>query len=205
MQITVTGKQLDVSDAFREHARLGLTGAAEKYFANAMEGSVVLGREGASIRADLTVHVGRGIQVQGHAVAADAHSAFDAALERTTKRLRRHKWRLRDHHRGDVPEYETSPAQQYVIAELPEIGEDEDDVTLPDTAADAADHPLIIAEMATEVVSLTVSQAVMRLDIGDLPALLFRNRAHGDLNMIYRRADGNIGWVDPQSGPAKRN
>lgn len=205
MQITVTGKQLDVSDAFREHARIGLTAAAEKYFANAMEGTVVLGREGAAIRADMTVHVGRGIQVQGHASAADAHSAFDAALERVTKRLRRHKRRLRDHHRGDVPDYETSPAQQYVIADLPETGEDEDDVTLPETAADASDHPLIIAEMATEVVSLTVSQAVMRLDIGDLPALLFRNRAHGGLNMIYRRADGNIGWVDPQGGPAKGN
>jgi ribosomal subunit interface protein len=205
MQITVTGKQFDVSDAFREHSRLGLTAAAEKYFANAMEGTVVLGREGADIRADLAVHVGRGIQVQGHGSAGDAHSAFDAALERITKRLRRHKRRLRDHHRGDAPDYETSPAQQYVIADLPESDEGEDEVTLPDSAADAAGHPLIVAEMATEVVNLTVSEAVMRLDIGDLPALLFRNRAHGGLNMIYRRADGNIGWVDPQNGPAKDN
>ncbi|MBT6116327.1 MAG: ribosome-associated translation inhibitor RaiA [Rhodospirillaceae bacterium] len=205
MQITITGKQLDVSDAFREHARLGLEAAAEKYFANAMEGSVVIGREGAEVRADLSVHVGRGIQIQGHARAGDAHGAFDAALERITKRLRRHKRRLRDHHRREARDFETTPAQQYIFADLPEVGEGDDDVILPDSAADAANHPLVVAEMATEVVSLTVSEAVMRLDIGDLPALLFRNRAHGGLNMVYRRPDGNIGWVDPQGSPAKDN
>lgn len=205
MQITVTGKQLDVSDAFREHARLGLEAAAEKYFANAMEGSVVIGREGAEVRADLSVHVGRGIQIQGHGSAGDAHGAFDAALERITKRLRRHKRRLRDHHRREASEYETVPAQQYVFADLPEVSEEGEDVVLPDSAEEASNHPLVVAEMATEVARLTVSEAVMRLELGDLPALLFRNRAHGGLNMVFRRADGNIGWVDPQSGPTQEN
>jgi len=140
------------------------------------------------IRADISIHVHRGLTLRGHAVAAEAYAAFDTASERLATRLRRHKRRIReDHHthpsRNDVV---ITAAQQYVLS-----GE------MEDAADEARDAPTVIAEMKAEIELLTVSQAVARLDLGDLPALLFRNSGHGGLNMIYRRPDGNIGWVDP--------
>jgi ribosomal subunit interface protein len=190
MQLTVTGQQIDVGESLRTHAEAMLAGMVDKYFGHAIEASVVFSRESrAMIRSDISVHVHRGLVLRGHAVAAEAYAAFDAASERLAKRLRRHKRRIReDHHthrsRQDVV---LTAAQQYVLSgEMDEAAEE--------TVHDA---PTVIAEMKTDIESLTVSQAVARLDLGDLPALLFRNSGHGGLNMIYRRPDGNIGWVDP--------
>src|SRR5262249_25631151 len=121
--------------------------------------------------------------------AADApYAAFDSAAEHLAKRLRRHKRRLRDHHRQVVP---SEPARQYILAPESDAAEEDD-------AAAAETGPVVIAEMAAEVPTLSVSEAVMRLDLADNGAMLFRNRAHGGLNMVYRRADGNVGWVDPR-------
>jgi len=196
MQLSVTGKQVDVSDSFRSHAGQVLSTTVDKYFGNAMECSVVLSREAHFVRADISVHVGRGIQLRGHAAAADAYAAFDGAAQRIGKRLRRHKRRLRDHRRGDIASRELILAQQYVLASPSDDEADEG------SAGTTGDNPIVIAEMTTEIETLSLEEAVMRLDLGDHPALLFHNKSLGRLNMIYRRPDGNIGWVDPVGGAA---
>lgn len=190
MQLSVTGKQLDVGDALRIHVEQTLAAAIGKYFANPTDANVVLSREAHNIRADIKVHVGRGIVLQGHADAGDAYAAFDLAAEHIAKRLRRHKRRLRSHQRSKADSEKALRAQQYVLARG---GEDR---AQGQEAADG--QPVIIADMETSIDTLTVSEAVMRMDLANLPAMLFRNRAHGGLNMVYVREDGNIGWIDPR-------
>jgi ribosomal subunit interface protein len=190
MHITVTGKQIDVGDALRRHTQAAIEDIAEKYFGNALEAHVVFSREAHLIQCDLQVHIGRGILVRSEAEANEAYAAFDIAAERIDKRLRRYKRRLRDHHAHDKERERAEPlGRTYVL----QPGETEDAPPPED------EHPqaMVIAEMETPIPQLSVSEAVMRLDLADLPALMFRNSARGSLNVIYRRRDGNIGWIDP--------
>ncbi len=189
MHITVTGKQIDVGDALRSHAHAALENIAEKYFGNALEAHVVFSREAHLIQCDLQVHVGRGILVRSEADASEAYAAFDIAAERIDKRLRRYKRRLRDH-RADEKERERveTLGRTYVL----QPGEEENAPQPEDKR-----QPMVIAEMETPIPQLSVSEAVMRLDLADLPALMFTNSARGTLNVVYRRRDGNIGWIDP--------
>jgi ribosomal subunit interface protein len=192
MQLTVRGKQLDVGDALRTHVAQTLDGLIGKYFGNPIEATVVLSREAHLLRAQISVHIGRGILLQSEAAADAPYTAFDAAAEHMAKRLRRYKRRLRAHHRSDE---EAEPARQYVLA--PEA----EDFTEPVDGVPA--EPIVIAEMQTDIPTLSVSEAVMRLDLSEAAAIMFRNRAHGGLNMIYRRGDGNVGWVDPRGNHAE--
>ena len=191
MQLSVKGKQIDVGDALRTHVSESLEGVAEKYFSDPIEASVIFSREAHLFRANIAVHVGRGLQVQGQAEADDIYAAFNHANERVAKRLRRNKRKLRDHRREDSGA--PLPAQAYILKSADDT---EDDETPAENGADA---PLVIAEMASEVATLTVSQAVLRLDLSEEPALLFRNSAHGGINLVYRRSDGNLGWVEPKA------
>lgn len=189
MQLSVKGKQLNVGDALRSHVSDSLSRIFDKYFGDAIEVDVTISRDGHMYRAVVAAHVGRGIQVQAQGEADQPYPAFDTAAEHLTKRLRRYKSRLRDHHKHSAPSAETLLAQQYILAA-------EDD---RESAEDEVDgKPAVVAEMTTEIASLTVSEAVMRMDLADQPALMFRNSSHGGLNMIYRRQDGNIGWIDPR-------
>lgn len=189
MQLSVKGKQLDVGDAWRRHVEENLPDVVAKYFDNAQDAQVMLSRQGSTFRVDITVHVGKRIVVQSHGATGDAYSAFDEAGDHLGKRLRRYKRRLRDHHRERSEEIDSVPAQQYVLA-----GEDIE----RDPGSDEQDEPVVIAEMETAIETLSVGEAVMRMDLANLPALMFRNRAHGGLNMVYHRGDGHIGWVDPR-------
>jgi ribosomal subunit interface protein len=189
MQLSVKGKQLNVGDALRTHVSDSLSRILGKYFGDAIEVSVTISRDGHMYRAVVMAHVGRGIQVQAQGGAEEPYPAFDTAAEHLAKRLRRYKGRLRDHHKNSVPKVETLLAQQYILA-----GDDEEEA-----AEDVGQgQPAVVAEMTTEIPSLTVSEAVMRMDLADQPALMFRNSSHSGLNMIYRRTDGNIGWIDPR-------
>jgi len=199
MQLTVTGKQLDIGDALRSHVADSLEGILGKYFGSAIDATVIMTRDAYLYDAQLSVHIGRGILLQSAGAATAPYLAFDEAADRLAKRLRRYKRRLRDHHRASV---ESERANQYVLAPEP----DEEPATAETVDGDASSHaaeidtpPLIVAEMQTDLPVLTVREAVMRLDLADLTAMLFRNRAHGGLNLVYRRADGNFGWVDPAS------
>ncbi len=189
MQLSVKGKQLNVGDALRTHVSDSLSRILGKYFGDAIEVSVTISRDGHRYRAVVAAHVGRGIQVQAQGAAEEPYPAFDTAAEHLAKRLRRYKRRLRDHRKDSGPKAETLLAQQYILA-----GDDEEE-----SAEDVGQgQPAVVAEMTTEIPSLTVSEAVMRMDLADQPALMFRNSSHSGLNMIYRRADGNIGWIDPR-------
>lgn len=195
MQLTVTGKQVDVGEALRRHVEASLDSLLGKYFRTAIEAHAVFTREAHLIRTDLSLHVGRGIIVKSGAAATDYYPAFDAAAERLGKQLRRYKRRLRDYHarpRSSAERLET--ARSFVLAPVDEA-DDEGQAQVGIDGEAAA--PVVIAEMSTDLPSLTVGEAVMRLDLADAPALLFRNRSHGELNLVYRRGDGNIGWIDP--------
>ncbi|HEX9703125.1 MAG TPA: ribosome-associated translation inhibitor RaiA [Rhodospirillales bacterium] len=192
MDISVIGRNLDVGEALRGHVHDNLSGAVTKYFLRALDAHVVFSRQGHRLRADISVHPGpRGMVVQGASESEDAYAAFDGALERIAKQLRRYKRRLNDHHKGHAQD--VLPALQYVIQpdhhenELPEEGQ-----------------PTVIAEMSAEIPTLTVSQAVMRMDLADQPVQMFRDRASGRINVVYRRNDGNIGWIDPSDKAKKK-
>jgi ribosomal subunit interface protein len=187
MQLSVRGKQLDVGEALRTHVNESLSHILDKYFGDAIVVDVTLAREASGYRSFVSAHVGRGIQLQAQGEAGDPYISFDTAADHLAKRLRRYKRRLRDHHKE--PETESLSAQQYVISHETESDED---------AVAEAGAPVVVAEMTTQIPSLTVSEAVMRMDLADLPALLFRNRSHSGLNMVYRRSDGHVGWIDPQ-------
>jgi ribosomal subunit interface protein len=189
MHITVKGKQIEVGEALRGHVESALTAAVGKYFSNPLESQIVFTREAHLFRADISVHVGRGILIQGQAAAADAYVAGDQAVEHVAKQLRRQKRRLRDHH----PHHKGADVAAATA--------------LPDDVVDGVEtvapgQPMVIAEMGVEVPTLSVGEAVTRLDQGDRPALLFRHAGHGGLNLVYRRPDGNIGWIDPQGNGA---
>ncbi len=192
MQISITGNKIDIGESLTAHIEDGLAHAVSKYFGNAIDGTVVLAREGYRFRADVTVHIGRGIQVRAGETADDAYAAFDIAAAHLAKRLRRHKRRLRDHHksREDVTVDEAEAALHYT---LPAPG------TMEGKAELHGENPVVIAETTTAIERLSVSEAVMRMDLADAPALVFRNARDGELNFVYRRADGNIGWVDPKA------
>ena len=193
MDLAINGKHVKVGAALRDHVRENLESAVAKYFDRAPDAAVTFSRESHLFRVDISVHAGRGMLLQGGAASGDAYAAFDGALARIAKRLRRYKRRLNDRHRGrGVDEF--IPAQQYILA-----AEGEDDDAAP------KGEPAIVAELPTEIATLTVSEAVMRMDLADVPAMMFRNRAHGGLNVVYRRPDGNIGWIDPsETGLTKR-
>ena len=189
MQLSVSGKHLDVGEALRRHVQTAIETSVIRHFGGAIEGSVVFAKARHLFRVDVSVHVGRGIMVQSHGEADDPYAAFDTAADRLDTRLRRYKGRLLDMSKTRVPdEPEVAwPAQQYVLG--------------PDSGVEGVDPesggPAIIAEVSTDIATLTVGEAVLRMVLADQPALMFRNRAHGGLNVVYRRPDGNIGWIDP--------
>ena len=192
MQIKVSGKQVDVGDALRTHVEDRLSTSIPKYLDRVTQCDVVISREAHLFRADIVLNTGTHshLVVKGRGEAVDAHAAFDASAEKIEKQLRRYKRRLTDHHKSDRNESVSlseaeSRATKYVLASRQDEEETNDDA------------PLIIAEKATNVENLTVSEAVMRMDLADLPALMFYNKANGRLNTVYRRTDGNISWVDP--------
>ena len=192
MKLSISGKQIDIGEALQSHVAKALKGAVGKYFDHALDGSVLFSREAHLLRCDIQVHARRGIFMQAEATGDDAYLAFDRALERIAKRLRRYKRRLRDHNVAQASEIETVAVQQYVLR------------AESDEAEDAGDEPeqlepIVVAEMQTRLHTLTVGEAVMRLDLTGDSAMMFRNSAHGGLNMVYRRTDGNIGWVDPKN------
>lgn len=188
MRVSVTGKQLDVGEALKSYVADKLTSAVVKYFDNPIEGQVTISREGSLYRADLNAHVGAGISLQSHGEGGDAYAGFESALDKIDKRLRRYKRRIRKHSESLKTESRSTEGQSYVLAS--EEGGDEAPEEL---------QPIIIAETRMDIPVVTVGEAVMRMDLGDHPVVMFRNRSNGELNVVYRRDDGNIGWIEPTS------
>ncbi|MCP5080137.1 MAG: ribosome-associated translation inhibitor RaiA [Alphaproteobacteria bacterium] len=193
MQIQITGKNIDVGDALRSHIEDRLEGDVAKYFDGIVDGHVTVLKENSEFRCECNLHLRTGMSLQTEGRSNDAHAAFDKAAERLEKRLRRYKRRLKDHHvRTSAKEVAALNAAAYIIAQEAETADEPDDLSPP-----------IIAESVERIPDLTVGEAVMKLDISDAPVVVFRNAGHRGLNVIYRRSDGNIGWIDPgSSNPA---
>ena len=189
MQITVSGKQIELSDALRTRVGDQLDGIAGKYFDHALEAHVTFGRARSFFTCDINVHAGRGLSLRGEGEAADANTAFDDAAEHIAKRLRRYRRRVNDHSRDLAHRAKPEPARGYTLRAEDEIPQVE-----PGTAETFA---TVIAEQVVEISLLTVGEAVMRMDLADQPVLMFRNSRSGELNVVYRRRDGNVGWIDP--------
>lgn len=190
MNIIVNGKQMDVGDALRAHTETSLTAAVTKYFDRALDANVVFSKVNTGFHADITVHAGRGVTVHGQGEAGDAYPALETALDRIAKQLRRYHRKLVNHH--NTAAGEVTSAQYAILAPH----EEEEEVAVES-------HPAIVAEMPHKIATMSVSEAVMRLDLGNLPVVMFKNGAHGGLNVVYRRNDGNVGWIDPQKGAAE--
>ncbi|MCB1555772.1 MAG: ribosome-associated translation inhibitor RaiA [Alphaproteobacteria bacterium] len=198
MQLTIQGKQMDLGDALRTYVTEKLEEINGKYFNHTTAASVTFSKEGhghGAIRAHISIRVGKDIMVMADGTAADPYGAFDAAAEKVAKQMRRYKKRLRDHHERmeKTPESEVVKARDYVLAMSPEESAQGDDDGVP-----VGNDPVVVAEITTNIQTMSVSEAVMRMDLSGQNALLFHNASHSGLNMVYRRPDGNIGWVDPE-------
>lgn len=194
MHITVAGKSVDTGDALRFHVEQGLNTIASKYFDHAMEARVVFSRNRGHFLCDINMHAGRNLTMQAEGEAPDAHRAFEAAAEHLGKRLRRYRRRVNEHARGQahLRDPAAGPPRQASLREAAETPMDDD----AEAKADAA-HAMVVAERPESVMQLTVGQAAMRLETAAAPVLLFRNSASGVINVVYRRQDGHVGWLDP--------
>lgn len=193
MDIRVSGHQVETGEALRTHVEQRMTATVDKYFSRALSSVVTVGKAPAgAFRCDIVTHVRQGLILKGAAIAHDAHQSFDQAAEKIDKQLRRYKRRLKDRSeaathaaRAEDAAYTVNAA--YTIFAEPEVHEDEV----------SQDAPLVIAETRVDVPEATVSDAVMMLDLRNTNALLFKNAGTGKHNMVYRRGDGSIGWVEP--------
>ncbi len=188
MQITVSGKQIDLSDALRTRVSSSLGLITAKYFDHAQEANVTFSRARSFFTCDINVHAGRGLTLRGEGEAADANTAFDDAAEHIAKRLRRYRKRVNEHARDLGNRAKPEAARSYVLRQ-------EDDAAA--SPEQAGTYATVVAETVAEINRLSVAEAVMRMDLADQKVLMFRNSANGELNVIYRRTDGNIGWIDP--------
>ena len=196
MKINVSGKNMDTGMSFQDHAEEALSHVVDKYFDNAISASVTLEKADEGFTVRTRVNLTRRMELESTGQARDAHAALDAAIEHAEKRLRRHKRRLKNHrnssHQDDLGDVIAAPLSimpsfDSDIAQTAHQENEEDELALP-----------VIAELSYEVELLSVDQAVMRLELSDQSCLLFRNAAHEGLNMVYRRDDKTIGWVDPR-------
>jgi ribosomal subunit interface protein len=190
MQITVSGKQLDLSDALCTRVRTHLETIAAKYFGHAQEAQVTFSRLRSFFTCDINLHASRGLILRAEGEALDASTAFDDAAEHIAKRLRRYRRRLNEHARDLANRQRPEAARQFILAELePDQGSD--------GSGAAGEMPRVIAERPAEIGWFSVDEAVMEMDLTHQPVLMFRNRKTGVLNVVYRRMDGRIGWIDP--------
>lgn len=188
MQLSISGRHVDIGTAFQGHVEGAIADFAEKHHLNAIESSVTLSKEGPFFRTDITIHIGRGMNIRAQGKGDDANSSFANALDTLTQRVRRHKKRLRDHHKAHDVHLTPEKIQKYILNGS--ASEPEEDVK------DLA--PAIIAENQEQLQTLTVGEAVMRMDLEDVPAYIFRDKNNRRINVLYRRDDGNIAWVDPK-------
>lgn len=190
MHIQVKGKQIDVGEALTEHVENAMVAAVAKYFDRSVDGVVTFSKDRHAFKCDASVHLATGLTAQSSAKANDIYAAFDQAAERIEKQIRRYKRRLKDHHHNRKAPIEAFAAQAYVLNSSEEEAEE------PETL-----QPVIVAETTEAIHSLSVGEAVMQMELADKPFLMFKNDANDRFNVVFRRDDGNIGWVDPVNLP----
>lgn len=195
MKVTVQGHHLDVGEALQTHITEKLESVNEKYFNRAINVTVTMSKDAKSLfKAHIAMTVGKDMHVQATNTDHDVYAAFDDAAEKIAKQLRRHKRKLREHHE-QKESAEAMRAAEYTLGYA--ITDDQLDQVTDEELEEQSDA-MVVAEMTTNIQTMTVSEAAMRLSLSGNNALMFKNASHGELNMVYVRKDGNIGWVDPK-------
>ncbi|MGE3248397.1 MAG: ribosome-associated translation inhibitor RaiA [Beijerinckiaceae bacterium] len=190
MTLRVTGKNFDIGESMREHILDRVDAAVSKYFDGGVSGHIVVDHEGSGYRSDCTLHLSSGITLHSEGRAQEPYASFDSAAMRLEKRLRRYKRRLKDHHGGKhAADGEAAMFADYVLQ-------------APDQEAEEAEDfsPVVVAEKTTALRIMPVSDAVLELDMTGAPVVVFRHATSERVNVVYKRADGNIGWIDPAGG-----
>ena len=189
MRYQISGKQIDIGAALQSHVQTELGEMLSKYAGRPTEATVVFSRSAHEYVCETIVHLSTGLTSQAKAHATEIYAAFDGCCEKMDKQLRRYKRRLKDHHRKRSQPVESLEAGSYILAaqdESDEAGQQDDSA------------PMIVAEMETRIPSISVGEAVMQMELANAPVIVFRNEKHSGLNVVYRREDGNIGWIDPK-------
>ena len=189
MRYQISGKQIDIGEALQTHVKAELGEVVEKYAQRPTEAVVVFSKSAHEYVCEATIHLSTGLSAQANGHATEIYAAFESCREKMDKQLRRYKRRIRNHHHSRPAPVEFGGASSYILAPTEEP-EDEDTGEL---------QPIVIAEMETKIPSITVGEAVMQLELGGQRMLVFRNEGHGGVNVVYRRDDGNIGWIDPRN------
>ena len=191
MRYQISGKQIDVGEALQTHVRTELGETFEKYAQRPTDSTVIFSRDAHYFICDAVVHLATGLTVQAKGQDADnIYAAFEKCREKMDKQLRRYKRRLKDHYKDRTSPVEYAAASSYVLAADEDEWESHDDAGL---------QPIIVAEMETRVPTLSVGDAVMQMELAGVAMLVFRNEKHGGVNVVHRRDDGNVGWIDPRN------
>ena len=189
MRYQITGKQIDIGAALQTHVEQELGGIVQKYAERPTDANIVFSKSAHEYVCEATVHLSTGLTAQAKAHATEIYAAFDSCADKMEKQLRRYKRRLKDHHKDRSEPVELFGASSYILA-----SEDTSDDSEPESL-----QPIIVAEMQTQIPSLSVGEAVMQMELAGAPVLVFRNESKDGVNVVYRRDDGNIGWIDPGS------
>lgn len=189
MSLRISGKNIDVGEALRGQAEIRIAAALQKYYEGGYQGHVTVGKDGTAFKTDGVLHLSSGITLEATATAHDAYASLDKMAERIEKRLRRYKRRLKDR---------AAPNGRDVAIEIPSyvIAAPDEDIEESE-AENRGDNPVIVAESTKSLLSMTVGDAVAELDLTGAPVVMFRHAGNGRMNIVYRRRDGNIGWIDP--------
>lgn len=190
MSLRISGKNLDVGEALRGQAETRVAAALGKYYEGGYQGHVTVGKDGTAFKTDGVLHLSSGITLEASATAHDPYASLDKMAERIEKRLRRYKRRLKDRAAAANGREPALEIPSYVIAAPDEDIEEHE-------ADHAGENPVIVAESTKSLHQMTVSDAVAELDLTGAPVVIFRHAGNGRMNVVYRRRDGNIGWIDP--------
>jgi ribosomal subunit interface protein len=187
MRYQISGRQIDIGEALQTHVKAEMTETLEKYAGRPTDAIVVFSRSAHETVCEAVVHLSTGMQASAKGHSPEIYAAFESCREKLDKQLRRYKRRLKDHHKDRIDPVEVHAAASYVLAS----GKDEE--SEPDSLT-----PMIIAEMEAKIPTVSVGEAVMQMELAGAQFLVFRNEAGKGLNVVYRRADGNVGWIDPR-------
>lgn len=189
MRYQISGKQIDIGEALQTHVQTELNEIVSKYAGRPTDANVIFSKSAHEYVCEATIHLSTGLTAAAKAKATEIYSAFDSCGEKMNKQLRRYKRRLKDHHRDRSEPVELLGASSYILA-----AEEQSEDAEPDSL-----QPIIVAEMEMQIPSLSVGEAVMQMELAGAPVLIFRNEGKQGLNVVYRRDDGNIGWIDPRN------
>ena len=199
MEINVTGRKMNVGDALTRHVEDRLSLVVDKYFSRSIEASVTFSKENHLIRVDVSLHANQGITLQARGESDDPYNAFELAADRIEKQLRRYKRRLKNHHHVPSREIAMELAQENVLAPTPEEDDADDGGAMNGHGDTGEDQPIIIAESRRQIPRVSVGDAVMLMDLADATTFMFRNTKSDLLEVVYKRPDGNIGWISPET------